>query len=126
MQLINLFVTVVLLVGLQMAGPRNEPPIANDDDVFMMYPPTQSIDIPVLNNDVDPEGRPLRITRLALIEGGKAEIVDGKAVRVQINWPPATDSLPHGLVARGVYFVSDGLAESKAQWFVWYWPEVQP
>jgi hypothetical protein len=126
MQLIALFVTLALLLGLQTTDPRNQPPIANDDDVFLLYHPARIVDIPVLDNDVDPEGQVLRITRLALTEGGKAEIVDGQAVRVQIDWSAQTGGLPYGLVARGVYVVGDGLAESKAQWFVWYWPEILP
>lgn len=126
MQLITLFVTLALMFGMQMIGPRNQPPIANDDDLFLLYHPAGIVDIPVLDNDVDPEGQALRITGLALTEGGKAEIVDGKAVRVHIDWSAQTDGFPYGLVAHGAYLVGDGLAESKAQWFVWYWPEILP
>lgn len=126
MQLVTLFVTLALMVGLQTADSRNQPPTAIDDDVFLLYHPVQVIDIPVLDNDVDPEGQTLRVTRLGLAEGGKAEIVAGKAVRVHMDWSSASGGMQYGLAAHGVYYVSDGLAGSKAEWRVWYWPEILP
>ena len=125
MQLIVLLVTLVMVVGLPTFGPRNLPPIANDDEVILLYHPVSSVDIPVLENDVDPEGRVLRVVGLPLIEGGKAEIVDGKAVRVYVDWFQGGGA-GYGLVAHGAYFVSDGQAVSKAEWSVWYWPEILP
>ena len=125
MKLIALFVTFVLMSGLPLAGPRNQPPIANDDEVILLYHPVSSVDIPVLDNDIDPEGRTLRVVGLPLIEGGKAEIIDGQAVRIYVDWSQGGGNA-YGLVAHGAYFVSDGLAVSKAEWFVWYWPEILP
>ena len=125
MRLIALLMTLVLMSGLPTFGPRNLPPIANDDEVFLMYHPAQSVDIPVLANDVDPEGRVLRVTGLPMVDGGKAEIIDGKSVRVYIDWSQGGGNA-YGLVAHGAYFVSDGQAVSKAEWFVWYWPEILP
>ena len=126
MRLITLFVTLVLVSGLQTFGPRNEPPVANDDEVILMYRTSQGVDIPVLANDVDPEGRALRVTGLPLVEGGKAEVIDGKSVRVYVDWSQGGGGNGYGLMAHGAYFVSDGLAVSKAEWFVWYWPEILP
>ena len=126
MKLIALFVTFVLMSGLPLAGPRNQPPIANDDEVILLYHPVSSVDIPVLDNDIDPEGRTLQVVGLPLIEGGKAEVVDGKAVRVYVDWSLGGSGNGYGLMAHGAYLVSDGLAVSKAEWFVWYWPEILP
>lgn len=124
MQLIVVFMTIVLMSGLSMVMPPNHPPIAVDDQVTLLYHPVGVVEIPVLENDVDPEGRTLRITGLPLTEGAKAEIIDGKLVRVSLDWPPGGNA--HGLIAHGAYLVSDGWAESKAEWFVWYWPEIVP
>lgn len=126
----QVFVLVLLIAVFSLTamiahagGPRNEPPVANDDEIILLYHPVAVVDIPVLDNDYDPEGRPLRVTRVPLMEGGKAEIVDGKAVRVTIDWP---GGYAYGLIAHGAYLVSDGQAEAKAEWFVWYWPEILP
>ena len=124
MRLITLIVTLFLMSGLPAFGPRNQPPIANDDEVVLLYHPVQALTIPVLENDVDPDGDVLTISSLPLVEGGKAEIVNGKEVRVFIDWPAGGNA--QGLIAHGGYVVSDGQAESKAEWFVWYWPEIVP
>ena len=124
MRLITLIVTLFLMSGLPALGPRNQPPIANDDEVILLYHPVQVLTIPVLENDVDPDGDVLTISSLPLVAGGKAEIVNGKEVRVLIDWPAGGNA--QGLIAHGGYVVSDGQAESKAEWFVWYWPEIVP
>ena len=45
-----------------------------------------SIDIAVLDNDIDPEGRTLQVVGLPLIEGGKA---DG---HVRMSWTLSTNT----------------------------------
>lgn len=122
-------ILVLLIIALSLTAvaahagdPRNEPPIANNDEIVLSSCPMAIVDIPVLDNDFDPEGRNLRVTRVSLIKGGQAVISDGKIVRVTIDWL-SDNGDAFGLVAHGAYFVSDGLAESKAEWFVCYWPE---
>lgn len=112
-------------VAANAGGARNMPPVANDDEVILLYRPATTVDIPVLDNDFDPEGRDLRVTGLLQSEGSKAEVVGGKFVRVTVDWS-AVDKNPTGLVAHGVYLVSDGQAQSKGEWFVYYWPEMLP
>lgn len=124
MQAIAMFLVLVVISGLSLFKPPNHPPIAYNDEVYLPYHPVAVVEIPVLENDVDPEGRPLRVTRLGLVEGGKAEIVGGKVVRVILDWP--ADGRGYGLIAHGGYLVSDGVGADKAEWFVWYWPEVMP
>ncbi len=126
MQVLAFFLALVLMSTLSLFPPPNQPPIAHDDEVYLLYHPVAVVEIPVLDNDVDPEGSPLRITRLTQVEGGKAEVIDGKLVRVFLDWSPNSGGYAHGLMAHGTYYVSDGQAVSEANWFVWYWPEIQP
>lgn len=126
MQVIAMFLALAVMSGLSLYPPPNHPPIAYDDEVYLLYHPVAVVEIPVLENDVDPEGQPLRVTRLGLVEGGKAEIIGGKVVRVVLDWPAAGSGYDHGLIAHGSYLVSDGVGTDIAEWYVWYWPEVMP
>lgn len=124
----NLLLVLMMMVTLiaPLAGPRNRPPIANDDIVVLLYHLVAVVNIAVLENDVDPDQDPLLVTSLSITDGGKAEIVKGKVVQVTIDWPQDGFGDPQGLMASGSYVVSDGVAQSKATWSVWYWPEMQP
>lgn len=105
--------------------PRNLPPVANNDEVTL-FRPVQTVDVPVLDNDYDPEGRALRVVGLTVLQGGRAVIAEGKAIKVYIDPLPVNGEGPSaGLVAHGAYIVSDGLLESKAEWFVYYRPGTQ-
>ena len=121
--LLVLMMTLTLVTPF--AGPRNRPPIANDDELVLLYHPVPTVDIPVLENDTDPDSDPLVVTSLPMIDGGKAEIVGGNVVRVYLDWSTGVGYLGR-LVAHGTYVVSDGIAQSRASWYVWYWPEIQP
>ena len=124
----NLFLIMVLTASLaaSFAWPRNRPPVAVDDQYFILYHPVPVVEIPVLENDTDPDGDVLQVTALPAIEGGKAEIVDGTIVRVYIDWSQQVPDDFYGLMARGTYAVSDGMATRYANWAVWYFPEIPP
>lgn len=122
--LFNLILTITLLAPF--AVRRNQPPIAVDDQRVVLFSPVAMVDIPVLANDVDPEGGPLRVVALSTVEGGKAEIVDGAQVRVYLDWSRISGGKLEYRLAHGTYLVSDGAAVRRARWTVWYWPVMQP
>lgn len=124
----NLLLVLMMMVTMvaPFAGPSNRPPVANDDLLVLLYHPVQVVDIAVLENDVDPDMDTLWVTALSIIDGGKVEIVEGKVVRVFLDQPQGGSGNPEGLMAHGTYVVSDGTTQSKANWSVWYWPEIQP
>lgn len=102
-------------------GPKNLPPVAVDDEVDVPgY--TAYLEIPVFANDYDPEGRPIEVIALAVVDRGKAVLLDGGAVGVYPDWSAVggADSSGPALIAHGVYLISDGELVSKGQWFVWH------
>ena len=104
-------------------------PVAHDDTYLLMYQ-MPHVDIPVLGNDIGPGQNNLRVIAVTVDQGGTAEIVDGTTVRISIDWasylmlPSVRDSGPTGRVAHGVYIVSNGYAQSRARWTVWYMPDM--
>lgn len=120
-----LAIALVLMPILPTAGPRNRPPVAVEDYYVLLFNTAPVVEIPVLVNDSDPDGDVLQVTALPAIEGGTAQILDGNSVRVYLDWSREY-SEPIGLVAHGTYVVSDGKADSRAVWSVWYWPFMQP
>ena len=120
-----LAIPLVLLSMLSTGGLRNHPPAAVADQYFLLFYPLPVVDIPVLENDTDPDGDALHVTGLLATEGGTAQVLDNGAVRVYLDWS-SDNSGPDGLVAYGTYVVSDGTASSSAVWSVWYWPFMLP
>ena len=125
--LLNLILIVTLLAPF--AVRRNHPPMASDDHRVLVFNPTAIVDIPVLDNDVDGDGDPLQVVALSVVEGGKAEIIDGRTVRVTIDWasyavwPTRNTNAPGAPVAYGTHVISNGYARSVATWTVSYWPK---
>ncbi len=103
-------------------------PIAHDDEHHLTYQ-VRSVDIAVLDNDFGPGPESLRVVALSGVKGGKAEIIDGRMVRVTIDWAsyavwPGADGAM-GRVAHGDYIISNGYAQSLGTWAVWYVPEMK-
>lgn len=99
-------------------------PVANDDE-FILPVPMAYVDLAVLENDYDPRNDVnLRVISLTHSEDSDAQIIDGRIVRVYLNWSGAYDPGVDGLVAHGTYIVSNGLGKSEAHWSVWYFPEI--
>lgn len=119
----HLILILLLLVSINASlhGPRNQPPVALEDQYFLLFNPAPVVEIAVLDNDHDPDGDVLTVKALHGAEGGQAEIIDGRIVRVYPDWSREY-SEPFGLVAYGVYVVSDGQVDSWSVWSVWYWP----
>ena len=112
---------LALMSMLTPPGPRNQPPVAVEDQYFLLYNPLLVVEIPVLANDSDPDGDVLKVTALPVSEGGTARIHEDGTVQVYLDWS-GDYSEPEGLVAFGTYVVSDGMADSTSVWSVWYWP----
>jgi hypothetical protein len=119
-----LCLTLVVLAVAPAMPPPNQPPVANDDTVILRYEPPY-VDVRVLANDYDPEGAPLTVVAVPVMEGGKAVILKGQVVRVYL--PPlmsAPDYVPPiYLLAQGTYLVSDGRNMSMAEWRVLFEPQ---
>ena len=124
----GLLLNLMLIVALAtfVAGSANRAPVAGDDPRILLFQPTSIVDIPVLDNDMDADGDPLRVVAVWTSQGGVAEIVDGTTVRVLIDWSRISGCFQECLVAGGAYLVSDGTALRQARWSVWYWPVMQP
>ncbi len=120
-----LAIPLVLMSMLSSGVPHNHPPVAVADQYFLLFYPLPVVDIPVLENDTDPDGDVLHVTALLATEGGTAQILDDGSVRVVLDWSREVYE-PEGLVAYGTYVVSDGAAGSTAVWSVWYWPVMLP
>lgn len=119
----HLILLLLVSTSVLLPGPRTRPPVAVEDPYFLLYNPVPVVEIPVLENDYDPDGDVLTVKTLLATEGSKAEIIDGRIVRVYLDWSREYTE-PEGLVAYGVYVVSDGQAESWSVWSVWYWPVI--
>jgi hypothetical protein len=122
--LLNLILIVTLLAPF--ALPRNHPPMASDDQRVLVFDPAAIVDIPVLANDADVDGDALHVVALSVVEGGRAELIDGTLVRVYPDWSRVSGGKLEYRVAHGTYLVSDGAAVRRARWAVWYWPVMQP
>lgn len=125
--LLNLILIVTLLAPF--AVRRNHPPMASDDHRVLVFNPTAIVDISVLDNDIGPGPESLRVVAVTTTRGGKAEIIDGRTVRVTIDWasyavwPTRNTNAPGAPVAYGTHVISNGYARSVATWTVSYWPE---
>lgn len=108
---------------LPVPGPRNQPPVAVNDEV-MVTGYTDYLEIPVFANDYDPEGRPIDVVALGTVDRGKAELLEGDAVGVYPDYPTEVDSRGSKpvLIAHGTYIISDGVLTSTGEWIVWYQP----
>ena len=110
------------------AGSKHQPPIAYDD-VRQLTVQMRVIDIPVLDNDFGPGPESLRVVAVSGVTGGKAEIIDGRTVRVTVGWasyavwPGASG--PMGRVAHGGYIISNGYAQARGTWTIWYVPAMK-
>ncbi len=118
-----MLLVTLALVGLAAASaaPVNQPPAAMDDEVLVMgY--TDYLEIPVFANDWDPDGDTLRVVAVLPEECGKAVLLEGGALGITPDWSLAhhDDLVRPALIAHGMYIISDGQFESKAQWFVWH------
>lgn len=120
-----LTIPLLLMSMLPTGGLRNHPPVAMADQYFLLFNPSPVVEIPVLENDTDPDGDVLHVAALLATEGGTAQILDDGTVRVYLDWSREVYE-PEGLVAYGTYIVSDGTAGSTAIWSVWYWPFMLP
>ncbi len=122
-------VLIMLVTGLPFAARVHyHHPIAHNDEHHLMYQ-VRSVDIPVLDNDIGPGPESLRVVALSGVEGGKAEIIDGRAVRVTVDWASyavwSGAGGPMGRVAHGSYIISNGYARSEGTWTVWYMPDMK-
>lgn len=110
---------------LPVPGPRNQPPVAVNDEV-MVAGYTDYLEIPVFANDYDPEGRPIDVVALGMVDRGKAELLEGDAVGVYPDYPTdfASQRTRPVLIAHGTYIISDGRLTSTGHWYVWYQPEI--
>lgn len=115
---LTLFVTCIL----PLPGPRNQPPVAVDDEV-MVFGYTEYLEIPVFANDYDPEGKPIDVTALGKVDLGKAVLLEGDAVGVSPDWSVVSgDAAKPALIASGTYIISDGELSSTGHWRVWFQP----
>lgn len=64
-------VETVVVVAIGEPTSVNQPPIAQPDTVEIR--PGASVNVPVLDNDFDPEGGPLRVVAVSQADGGTAE-----------------------------------------------------
>jgi len=120
----TLVLVLMMLANTTVLAPRyiDFGPIAVDDDYEMLYP-LAYVDIPVLDNDLSGKGGgPLRVTGVSAERGGKAAVVDGKFVRVAIEW----SSIGEGAIAHGTYTIANDRGSSEGSWTVWYWSEIEP
>ena len=64
------------MVTVQVEPPPNDPPVAEDDFVTISEGLDPGPTIPVLANDNDPDGDPLKVTEVGIPENGVATISD--------------------------------------------------
>jgi hypothetical protein len=122
-------VLIMLVTALPFAARVHyHHPIAYDDQYHLAYQ-VRFVDIPVLNNDIGPGPEPLRVVTVSGVEGGRAEIIDGKTVRVTVDWASyavwSGAGGPMGRVAHGSYIISNGYAQSRGTWTIWYVPDMK-
>ncbi|MEZ4769984.1 MAG: Ig-like domain-containing protein [Caldilineales bacterium] len=124
----GLLLNLALICAVATAVPAraNHAPQAVDDHTILLLQPAPVVEVPVLANDTDADGDPLRVVSLSVSHGGRAEIVDRATVRVYLDWSQVSGGGLEYLVAGGTYLVSDGVALRQARWSVWYWPVMQP
>jgi hypothetical protein len=103
-------------------------PIAREDEHHLMAQ-VRSVDISVLDNDSGPGPERLQVVAVTTTRGGRAEIIDGRTVRVTIDWDSyavwliRNTNARDARVAYGTYVISNGYARSVATWTISYWPE---
>ncbi len=126
-----LLIVVILVVSLipLPARERYHVPVARADDRTLVYQ-MPYVDIDVVNNDFGPGRNSLHVVAVTVAQGQGVEIIDGSTVRVYVDWASyladatANDAVA-GRVAHGTYIVSNGYAQSRAQWAVWYVPDMK-
>jgi hypothetical protein len=122
---------MIMLVSIlpTSAGSKHQPPIAYDDERQLAVQ-MRVIDIAVLANDIGPGSDNLYLVTVNGTRGGRAEIIDGRIVRVTIDWASyaawanKNRSGVGDRVAYGTYIISNGYARSAATWTIRYWPEM--
>lgn len=121
-------VLIMLVTVLPLAARVHHHPIAHDDQYHLVYQ-VRSVDIAVLDNDVGPGPESLRVVAVSGVKGGKAEIIDGRTVRVTVDWARyavwSGAGGPMGRVAHGDYIISNGYAQSRGTWTIWYVPDMK-
>lgn len=131
-----MYTMTVVLIMLASAFPfsvsgrgHHHHPIAREDEHRLMVQ-VRSVDISVLDNDSGPGPESLQVVAVTTTRGGRAEIIDGRTVRVTIDWasyavrPTGNANAPDARVAYGTYVISNGYARSVATWTVRYWPQM--
>lgn len=126
----TLSVILIMLIAFVPHAGRvyHHRPVAHDDERLLAYQ-VRSVDIAVLDNDVGPGPQSLRVVAVNGVTGGRAEIIDGRIVRVTVDWASYTvwpgAGGPLGRVAHGDYIISNGYAQSRGTWTVWYVPDMK-
>lgn len=121
---------MILLISVVPASARNPHHllVAYDDQHHLIHQ-VRSVDIAVLDNDIGPGPESLRVVAVSGVRGGKAEIIDGRIVRVTVDWASyavwSDAGGPMGQVAHGSYVISNGCARSQGTWTVWYLPDMK-
>ncbi|MBP2383463.1 Ig-like domain-containing protein [Brachybacterium sacelli] len=102
--------TAEVLVGVAQPNEMNQPPYAVDDTVEVR--PDREIQIPVLENDTDPEGSPLSVVRGDVEAMTDIEIPDPEDEQIEGVVTATTPAEPgtHSLL----YSASDGQLKSSA------------
>ncbi|MDN5685931.1 MAG: Ig-like domain-containing protein [Brachybacterium sp.] len=102
--------TAEVLVGVAQPNEMNQPPYAVDDTVEVR--PDREIQIPVLENDTDPEGTPLSVVREDVEAMTEIEVADPEDEKIEGVVTATTPSEPgtHTLL----YSASDGQLKSSA------------
>lgn len=102
--------TAEVLVGVAQPNEMNQPPYAVDDTVEVR--PDREIQIPVLENDTDPEGTPLSVVREDVDAMTEIDVADQEDETIEGVVTATTPSEPgtHTLL----YSASDGQLKSSA------------
>jgi hypothetical protein len=74
----------VVTVSISLTPPPNQPPLARDD-VVEAQGPGSTTEVPVLANDLDPEGRPLRVEVVGETPGAEAAVLPDGRIRVTVG-----------------------------------------
>ena len=120
---------IIMLVSVVPLITRNPHhlPIAYDDQYHLAHQ-ARFVDIPVLGTDIDAGTGTLRVVAVGGVNGGRAEIIEGRTVRVTVDWASyavwSGAGGPPGRVAYGYYIISNGYARSQGMWAVWYLPDM--
>ncbi len=92
--------SATVLVGVAPAPQQDQPPVPQDD--YVTTRPGREVTVPVLANDVDPEGGNLG---LVSVEGGEALGAEVREDRVAVQVPAESDAYPATYTVR--YTIKD-------------------